>query len=226
MKYTNILKLLLLSQLFLTPAQGYADVEGGLFDSALPSYDSGDIYVFSNRRVEWLKSVENDHIVWTTRSGKEFIRDRNFVIPILKWRAGKRKGQRRIYGNPDHLWPLKIGNDARFRVVTEKTSLKNENSKRSVQHWQCEVKGYDALTIKAGTFSSYSIVCDRYSPTSMTLLQRKTWHYAPSLGHYIKHETQNYFTGKKESFELAVTLSGRQANVRRLKQILSNLDKN
>ena len=226
MKNLNSLVLALgLIPFFHSQASNAKNIDIGDHNTSIPEYQAGEVFIYSDRRVEWLHNINDNKIIWTTRKQRPFVRDQNFVLPILEWQVGQSRGQRNIFGNPEALWPLREGNSMRFRSVTEQTNLDNNKKRRSVEYWRCKVSDASDISIIAGTFFSYEISCDRYSPTSMNLLKRRIWYYSPAVGHYIKRKTINYFTGNIESYELVATLNGRNANPRRVNKILSILRK-
>ena len=188
-----------------------------------PVYQSRDVFIYDNRRVERLVSIEGEEVTWATLKGREYVRSRNFFLPTLRWRTKRYSGVRRIYGNAGELWPLEEGKRVRYRVVSEKTDRKKSQVKRKSEFWRCDVEGFEILTVKAGMYGTHKIVCDRYSPSSMKLLKRKVWHYAPEIEHYIKYQVQSYITAKTEEYELVATLPRRKANPSRINQILASI---
>lgn len=73
-----------------------------------------------------------------------------------------------------------------------------------------------AYTVKAGTYETIPVKCDRYSPTTMRLLEQREWDYAPELGHYVRRVTVNYLRGTTRTVELVAALSGPAASKARL----------
>lgn len=74
--------------------------------------------------------------------------------------------------------------------------------------WVCKTARARSITVKAGTFEAVPVLCDRYSSTTMRLIERREWDYAPELGHYIRRVTINYVRGTSRKIELVAALSG------------------
>jgi len=182
----------------------------------LPEYAPGDAYVFSDGRVERVVGADGDRMVWAGLGGPSYRRSRNFIVPVLGWRSGRGSGTREVRGNPDALWPLGSGKSARFRVITETQASPQAARKRSVSLWVCKTSKFKSFTVAAGTYSAIPVLCDRYSPTTMRLLERREWDYAPALGHYIRRVSVNYLRGTTRAVELVAALSGPAATKARL----------
>jgi hypothetical protein len=182
----------------------------------LPEYNPGDAFVFSDGRVERVVETDGDRMTWAGLSGPSYVRSRNFIVPVLSWRRGRGTGMREIRGEPDALWPVDDRNSVRFRVVTETRVNPQARAKRSVSLWMCKTGKRREFTVPAGTFGTIPVLCDRYSTTSMRLLERRAWDYSPEVGHYIRRTTVNYLRGTSRSIELVAALSGPAASTARL----------
>lgn len=183
---------------------------------ALPEYEPGDAFVFSDGRVERVVKTGDTSLTWAGLTGASYLRSRNFVVPVLAWRRGRATGRREVHGNPDALWPIGKSKSARFRVVTETQANAKASPRRSVNLWVCKTGKMKTFTVKAGTYDAIPIKCDRYSPTTMRLLEQREWDYAPELGHYIRRVTVNYLRGTNRKVELVAALSGPAASKARL----------
>lgn len=182
----------------------------------LPEYEPGDAFVFSDGRVERVIDAEGQRMTWAGLSGANYQRSRNFVVPVLRWRSGRATGRREVHGNPDALWPIGKSKSARFRVVTETKANAQAGLKRSVSLWVCKTGKPKVYTVAAGTFDTIPVKCDRYSPTTMRLLEQREWDYAPELGHYVRRVTVSYLRGTTRTAELVAALSGPSASKARL----------
>jgi hypothetical protein len=189
---------------------------------ALPEYEPGDAYVFSDGRVERVVRADGEQMVWAGLSGPSYRRSRNFIVPVLQWRSGRGTGLREVRGDPDALWPITRPRSARFRVVTETKANPQAAAKRSVSLWICKTTKPKAFTVAAGTYSAIPVLCDRYSTTTMRLVERREWDYAPELGHYIRRVSINYLRGTARSVELVAALSGPAASKARLTALARN----
>jgi hypothetical protein len=183
---------------------------------SLPEYEPGDAYVFSDGRVERVIASDKARMTWAGLSGSSYRRSPNFVVPVLQWRSGRGTGKREVRGNPDALWPIGSGKSARFRVITETRANPQAASRRSVSLWVCKTSKPRSYTVPAGTYDTIPVKCDRYSPTTMRLLEQREWDYAPELGHYVRRVTVNYLRGTTRTTELVAALSGPAANKARL----------
>lgn len=183
---------------------------------ALPEYEPGDAFVFSNGRVERVVNTDSARMTWAGLSGANYRRSRNFVVPVLEWRSGRATGRREVHGNPDALWPIGKSRSARFRVVTETKANAQASPRQSVSLWVCKTTKPKTFTVTAGTYETIPIKCDRYSPTTMRLIEQREWDYAPEIGHYVRRATVNYLRGTTRTVELVAALSGPSASKARL----------
>lgn len=188
----------------------------------LPRYQRGDAFVFSDGRVERVIADNGDRLTWAGLSGASYRRSRNFIVPVLQWRSGRGIGTRQVRGNPDALWPIGKSKSARFRVITETRTNPQAASKRSVSLWVCKTSKARQFTVPAGTYVSIPVKCDRYSSTTMRLLEQREWDYAPEIGHYIRRVTINYLRGTTRKVELVAALSGPAASKARLTALSRN----
>lgn len=189
---------------------------------ALPQYEPGDAFVFSDGRVERVVRAEGAHMTWAGLSGPSYKRSRNFIIPVLHWRSGRGTGVREVRGDPDALWPIGRPRSARFRVITETKANPQAAARRSVSLWVCKTAKPKMFTMPIGTYSAIPVLCDRYSPTTMRLLEGREWDYAPELGHYIRRVSINYLRGTSRTVELVAALSGPAATKARLAALARN----
>jgi hypothetical protein len=187
---------------------------------SLPDYEPGDAFVYSDGRVERVIAADGTRMTWAELSGASYKRSRNFIIPVLQWRSGRGTGTREVRGNPDAIWPIANGKgggkSARFRVITETRAKPQSAIKRSVSLWVCKTGKPKVFTVPAGTYDTIPVKCDRYSPTTMRLLEQREWDYAPELGHYVRRVTVNYLRGTTRKVELVAALSGPAATKARL----------
>ena len=115
------------------------------------------------------------------------------------------------------LWPLRAGSSARFRVVTEVS--RDGKSRRSVGFWTCHVGKAGEVSVPAGTFEAFPIDCERYSPSSMRLVERVQWEWAPEIGHYVSRRTTHFFDGRSTEIALFAALPAGSASLPRLRAL-------
>lgn len=187
----------------------------------LPDHRANDAFVFSDGRVEQVREVNGDTVVWSGLSGESYQRSRNFIVPVIAWTSGRGSGHRTIHGNPDLLWPVQANRSGsvRFRVVTETRVNPLARSRRSVNLWSCRTKKARPAEVAAGSFTVIPFQCDRYSASSMRLVERLEWDYSPDVGHYVRRVVVNYLRGTKRSIELVAMLAGPAATKARLRAL-------
>ncbi|MCF6323979.1 MAG: hypothetical protein L3J89_06630 [Gammaproteobacteria bacterium] len=188
----------------------------------LPEYRVGETFIFTNNRVEHIEKNDGDMITISSRKGQQYVRHRNFLLPVIQWQLAGKSGHRTIHGNADDLWPLSIGNSASFRVLTRIYDDVKQHEIRRVALWRCHVAAQENIHVSAGKFSSYRIICDHFSKHSMRILRRHTWHYSPAVGHYVRRDVKNFLTGDHYHYELLASLPPGHNNALRIKAIENN----
>lgn len=189
----------------------------------LPEYEVGDAFVYSDGRVERVLAVKGNDVTWAGLTGPGYTRHRNFIVPATAWRSGRGSGRREVRGTPDEIWPMSQPRSVRFRVITEVQSDPAASPTRSASLWVCKSGKPRSLSVPAGTFEAISVFCDRYSSTTMRLIERRSWDYAPEVGHYIRRSSLNYLRGTKSSIELVAALTGPAASRARLAAIVKQV---
>lgn len=89
--------------------------------------------------------------------------------PAVEWKNCNSSSGSHKVKRSGNLYPLQVGN-------TEKWKYSGEDNKGNT--WsgtrKCEVKGMEKVTVPAGTFETYHVVCKEKSG-------RYEWHYSPEL---------------------------------------------
>ncbi len=181
--------------------------------------EPGAVFVFNDGRVERLVEDRGETQLWATRRGREFVRSRNFTVPILDWKVGPVSGSRTISGKPDSLWPPSEGANSRFRVATDVTR-EDGKTRRSLQFWTCSAGKFETRTLPFGDAEVLPVSCDRFTPSSMKLIERRTWLWAPEVGHYVQRTLQNFQSGEKNSITLCAKIPARTATDRRISSVV------
>ena len=192
----------------------------------LPQYEVGDAFIYDNGRVEQLVSTSADRLTWSAFEGRQYVRDRNFVVPLLQWETVESRGTREISPEAAALWPLEPGKTVRFRVVTDVTRALKEGvnrRRRRAELWTCRVLPPASITVPAGTFDALEIRCEEFSSTTMRLLSEERWYYSEEVGHYVSRRWTELSTGRRGGYSLVTKLRGIEANPRRIRSILSKL---
>lgn len=187
--------------------------------ASLPRYQPGDSFIWDDGRVERVVRIEGDRVRWSGLGSATWLRHANIVVPILEWSARGEEGRRRIYGDPDRLWPLDRPRSVRFRVVTESRSRPDKPWVRTTALWRCETGKPAVVEVPAGRFEAVPIRCDRYSPTTMRPIERLTFDYAPEIGHAVRRSTTSYSRAVTRTVALAATLHGPRVTPERLRAL-------
>lgn len=182
----------------------------------MPQYEVNDAFVYTDGRVERVRAVRGSNVIWSGLTSQRYTRSRNFILPVLKWRAGRGSGERKIVGNPDKLWLLNGSARARFRAIAETVRNAQARPRRAITFWTCGSQAARMSTVPVGTFSVIPVRCERYSATTMRLLERIEWEYAPEIGHYVKRSDTDYLRGINRSISLYAALRGPAGERRRL----------
>jgi hypothetical protein len=194
--------------------------------AALPQYELADTFIYDNGRVEQLVSMSGDKLTWSAFEGRQYVRDRNFVVPLLGWETVESKGSRRVSPEAASLWPLAPGKTVRFRVLTDVTVKAKEGTdrrRRRTELWSCRVLPPASITVPAGNFDAHEIRCEQFSSRTMRILSEERWYYSEELGHYVSRKWVDLSTGRRGGYSLVARLRGIDANPRRIRSILSRL---
>lgn len=93
--------------------------------------------------------------------------------PAVEWKNCNSSSGSHKVKRTGNLYPLQVGN-------SEKWKYRGKNSKGNT--WsgtrKCEVRGTEKVTVPAGTFETYHVVCEEKSG-------RYEWHYSPELRFFV-----------------------------------------
>ena len=178
-------------------------------DVALPTYQPGVTFVYSNGKSETVEAVGNNLVVWRDDRNRISTGSRDFTLRRQQWETKSRQGTRRhrprsdVFGEtaPASLWPLLVGNKARY-METGRRREKEGAWQTYAYPWQSEVLGRERIRTLAGEFDTWKIVAKRYSGGKAygrppRLREIWTWYYAPKVGHYVRRERD--YLGRKPS---------------------------
>jgi len=196
------------------------------YATPLPQYELSDTFIYDNGRVEQLASMSGDELTWSAFEGRQYVRDRNFVIPLLQWKTVESNGTRQVSPEARSLWPLKPGNAARFRVLTDVTIQAKEgpaHRRRRAELWSCRVLPSASITVPAGTFTALEIRYEQFSSSTIRIINEEQWYYSEEVGHYVSRRWVDLLTGRRGGYSLVAKLRGIEANPRRIRSILSKL---
>ncbi|MBL8698152.1 MAG: hypothetical protein JNK67_07255 [Alphaproteobacteria bacterium] len=107
--------------------------------------------------------------------------------------------QRITRGDPLAIYPLAVGRSVRFSVSGETPS---KGWRWQIDH-ACVVTGTDRTTVRAGSFETYVVRCERV-PAGMTTDQTITRYYAPSIGATVLTIVEEHRNNTKWRTELVM----------------------
>jgi hypothetical protein len=170
----------------LAPAPAAATLSPG----RLPALENGATFVFRNRDGVEVTSrviaVEGEDVTWQADNGWTWT-GKAFFWPVERWQRDGAGGSQEISGDPGALFPLRVGERVAYRY--------QGRSQREQAGWsgqgRCEVAATERITVPAGSFDTYKVVCEQGEDLKDPYRTR-TWWYAPALGHYVAtlHQTR------------------------------------
>ncbi|MGD9327069.1 MAG: hypothetical protein PVH85_31875 [Desulfobacterales bacterium] len=207
------LRYLLLFQLLILPTGCSTALKtDGVHDDsvALPSYELGTTYVYSDGSWETVADISPQLVTWHNHRGNVYQRFPDFTYRSAKWKTRKRYGKRQFVPRSDllfkkktSLWPLKVGN---VSGISEMVTSNNpgEPPKSYRVNWSCEVIGTERIAVMAGQFDTWKIVCKRYNnsknPSKAKVKETRIWNYAPEVEHFVV--TERHYAGRKAARRL------------------------
>lgn len=183
----------------------------------LTAPDVGTRYYYSNGVTERVTAVSGDTVTWINNRRHKLVSHRDFTAPETFIETTNREYRRVFHGTPNALWPLSTGKTAKFTVVNRVKSKGAKTDTAYTQRWQCAVDGTERIRVLAGTFDTYKVTCKRFSPT-FRFYQKRTWNYAPEIGHYVRRVDYYKYPGKSYTRELTAVYSilpGAPVSIRR-----------
>jgi hypothetical protein len=146
-----------------------------------PSLAMGDSFTFEDNGVQVKEQVTGfagPRTTWQNDRGVSWVQAPDVISPPISWSGDPRlgAGNQQIFGDPGKLFPLEPGKTVKFQVagVAEKLpdGWQAENS--------CTVVNKEPMSVKAGTFQTWRIACQRgevletiyYVPDIMTYALR------------------------------------------------------
>ena len=181
----------------LTPAPSAATLAPG----QPPVLQPGATFVFRQGDGDEVTSrvvaVAGEDVTWEADNGWTWT-GQAFFWPVARWQSEGAGGSQEISGDPGALFPLAVGERVAYRVEGRS---QDEQAGWSLQG-RCEVAAAEQITVPAGTFETYKVVCEQGEDLSDPYRTR-TWWYAPAIGHYVAqlHRTR---TGGIDEFEQLV----------------------
>jgi hypothetical protein len=190
---------------------------GPILDSVtLPAYEVGTTYIYSDGKWESVMDTSSEVVTW--RDYRNYISSgsRDFTRRRTKWETKTRKGTRQFGSRDDlvvksdlTLWPLRVGNITNYSE-TGTWFDKDGASSTYRAEWSCEVPGTEQVSVMAGEFDTWKIVCKRYrlskSKSQSNIREVTTWYFSPEVGHYVLTTSKYYYDKKSRRRELLAVL--------------------
>ena len=158
-----------------------------------PALRPGDSYVFrfpnGVEQTETVTAVSGDRVSWRIPSGATWTTLSGTMFNTSEWSGstGYGDGRQRFSGNYADLFPLRVGNVARY--VARGQSSKQHGA--WTHSWICTVPSEESVTVVAGTFDTYRVMCYRSG-------QLRTYFYAPAVNMYVLRVVTGADPGRKE----------------------------
>jgi hypothetical protein len=166
---------------------------------ALPTYEPGTTFVYSSGIWETVEAVEGVYVTWRNHREHVSVTSRDFTYRPFKWETRTRQGTRQVRARKDlfarasrsSLWPLAVGNQARYFETGRWQDQAGRWHTYQAQ-WRSEVVGRERIRVMAGEFDTWIITASRYSEGNAfgkrsRLREKRTWYYAPAVGHYVRY---------------------------------------
>ncbi|TAJ73096.1 MAG: hypothetical protein EPO42_14825, partial [Gallionellaceae bacterium] len=147
-------------------------VEGG---QSPPVYRVGDSLTFEEQGEEtaiFVTAVEDDQLTWTDNAGNKWVTSRDPMIPPRAEmpKSGGPSVLRFFEPQSPTVFPLAPNKKVQYTVTVSRTGEQPRFERQS-----CEEHAPHPLTVEAGTFDAWEIVCRRGGV-------RETLYYAPAVG--------------------------------------------
>ena len=151
-----------------------------------PRYLPGTRYLYANGEVQEVVAVDGEEVRWRSDDGESAIRNRNFMLPPLAWSDGEISYHSTVDRTPDALWQKSADGNAVFTVITKRRDGGGPESViESRTQWSCRLAAAERITVIAGSFDTFKMICDRLAADGTPDLER-SWSYAPALGHFVR----------------------------------------
>ncbi|MBL4692107.1 MAG: hypothetical protein JKY92_02120 [Magnetovibrio sp.] len=183
--------------------------------AALPAYNVGDIYYYSNGSREQVIGISGETIHIERRNKRKISNFRDFTIPTPYLEGVLKEYYKVSNTSANALWPLTIGKTSKFSTQGRTVIKATGDEKTFNQRWDCAVNGTERVRVLAGEFDTYKIKCRRLS-TSGRWWQNRSWNYSPTLGTYVMRQDFYKKSGSRfrELTAIRPSLRNEPANVR------------
>ena len=187
-----------------------------LSPAPLPTYKAGTTFIYSDGAWETVTATAPGMVTWTNHRGVISSGSPDFTYRAAKWQSRTGQGTRQYTARNDlmvrqstSLWPLQQANAASYSE-TGTWQRKKEPANSFRADWSCRVEGTEGVSVMAGEFDAWKIVCTRYSVPSASGTSRaqetKTWYYSPEIEHYVLMTSRYYYDKPSKRQELLAVL--------------------
>lgn len=152
----------------------------------LPEYRVGDRYYFDNNTTIRVGAIDQEQIQWIDNRKRVSVAFRNFALRTLFSESATKTYEAYVHTQPNAIWPLNTSQSVRYKATTTTTTKSTGIAKSYEQTWSCAVDGTETVRVLAGTFDTYRVTCTRFYGFPQKVGQRRTWWYAPALGHFVR----------------------------------------
>lgn len=190
-----------------TGQQGNAAGGAVALKSAIPSYETGDVYVYSDGRVETVSRVGPERTVWEATDDGVYTAYRNFILPPVSWKSGASNGENQIEPDADRKWPPATAKGVVFQVESTVGGEVVDAPEVWKGRWRCTAGGVTRVEVAVGRFDAVVIQCTRSKPAPGTW-KKRTWYYVAEIGHYVRRIDRIYGTGRKVTVDLVAVRPG------------------
>lgn len=172
--------------------------------ATLPSYQAGDTFTYvdagGKNYVRKVVKTDEDIVEWITETNYRFSAYRNFALPKISWDGPSSSGKMLSSLDPGQLWPLERKNKAEITVTYHKHDKIKKLTEKYQENWSCQVNRDRIVTVPAGTFKTFKIVCKRLDE-AQKVTRTHIWFYAPEVGHFVKR-IKKYGSKRRQVIEL------------------------
>ena len=161
----------------------------GMPGAPLPVYGLGDSYRFSDGTTDTVTSAGPAEVHWRDDSGT-FVTARDTLLPAIAWTTATTRGERRIGGGTNLLFPLQPGRSVRFTATRTVTPASGGAAVTTSEDWLCRVAGAAQTQVPAGRFATWQINCGMtlQPDTGHAGILQRTFYYAPDIGFYVRRD--------------------------------------
>ncbi len=164
-----------------------------------PVFRIGDSYTYrfasGAEQTEIVVTSEADRTGWRLASGATWTTRNSTMFNTEAWSGTARYGggTQRFTGELGKMFPLAVGKSVRYRAEGRNQVAPSDNAGAApwTVDWTCSVVAQERVTIAAGSFDTFRIVCTREG-------QIRTYYHSPALGMYVLRVTTGREAGVKE----------------------------